>query len=74
MATASSNARTSSPRPLGWARSRPESDARQVFRRLDEDADGFVTTHDLLEAIREYHFDDAPDSTGSWLLGPLDPA
>lgn len=58
----------------GSLMSLPESDAREVFRRLDEDADGFITTHDLLEAIREYYFNDAPDSTGSWLLGPLDPA
>ena len=52
----------------------PETDAREVFRRLDRDADGFITTDDLLAAIREYYFDDGPDSAGSWLLGPLDPA
>ncbi|MGH8888074.1 MAG: EF-hand domain-containing protein [Egibacteraceae bacterium] len=51
----------------------PEVDAREGFRRLDQDADGSVTTHDLLEAIREYYFNDDPESFGSWLLGPLDP-
>ncbi|MBD2518463.1 EF-hand domain-containing protein [Nostoc sp. FACHB-973] len=49
-----------------------EQDAREVFRRLDKDADGFITTHDLLEAIRAYYFDESPDSPGYWLLGPLD--
>lgn len=49
-----------------------EQDAREVFRRLDQDADGFITTRDLLEAIRGYYFDDSPDSPGYWLLGPLD--
>ena len=58
----------------GSLMSLPEADAREVFRRLDQDADGFITTDDLLEAIREYYFNDDPDSAGSWLLGPLDPA
>jgi Ca2+-binding EF-hand superfamily protein len=50
----------------------PEADAREGFRRLDRDADGFITTHEQLEAIREYYFNDDPQSAGSWLLGPLD--
>ncbi|HYS39708.1 MAG TPA: hypothetical protein VEO01_29185 [Pseudonocardiaceae bacterium] len=50
----------------------PETDAREVFRRLDRDADGFITTDGLLAA--KYYFNDGPDSAGSWLLGPLDPA
>ncbi|MDZ8240739.1 MAG: EF-hand domain-containing protein [Nostoc sp. ChiQUE01a] len=49
-----------------------EQDAREVFRHLDQDADGFITTRDLLEAIRGYYFDDSLDSPGYWLLGPLD--
>ncbi|MEU6662532.1 EF-hand domain-containing protein [Streptomyces sp. NPDC046821] len=49
-----------------------EADAREIHRRLDTDADGYVTTADLLTAIRAYYFDEAPDSAGSWLLGPLD--
>jgi hypothetical protein len=51
----------------------PAADAREVFRRLDQDADGYLATHDLLEAIREYYFNDDPASCGSWLLGRLDP-
>jgi Ca2+-binding EF-hand superfamily protein len=49
-----------------------EQDAREAFRRLDQDGDGFITTGDLLEAIRAYYFDDSSDSPGYWLLGPLD--
>jgi len=33
----------------GSLMSLPETDARDVFRRLDQDADGFITTDDLLE-------------------------
>ncbi|MCY0939323.1 EF-hand domain-containing protein [Streptomyces sp. H34-S4] len=51
----------------------PEADAREVFRRLDQDGDGLITRDDLLEAIREYYFNDDPESAGSWLLGPLPP-
>lgn len=51
----------------------PEADAREVHRRLDTDGDGYITTDDLLEAIRGYYFNEDPDSEGSWLLGPLDP-
>jgi Ca2+-binding EF-hand superfamily protein len=61
---------------IGWTGSLmnlPEADAREVFRRLDQDADGYITTHDMLEAIREYYFNDDPQSSGSWLLGPLAP-
>ncbi|MCP2731381.1 EF-hand domain-containing protein [Limnofasciculus baicalensis] len=50
-----------------------EEDAREGFRRLDLDEDGFITTHELLEAIRAYYFDNSPDSPGYWLLGPLKP-
>jgi hypothetical protein len=32
----------------------PAADAREVFVRLDQDADGYLATHDLLEAIGEY--------------------
>lgn len=56
----------------GGLMSLPESDAREIHRRLDADNDGYITTYDLLEAIREFYFDDSPSSAGSWLLGPLD--
>ncbi|MBO2452134.1 EF-hand domain-containing protein [Actinomadura barringtoniae] len=50
----------------------PEDDAREVFHRLDQDKDGYITTREMLEAIREYYFDERPGSAGAWLLGPLD--
>ena len=49
----------------------PESDAREIHRRLDTDGDGFVAMHQLLQAIHDFYFDDNPDGVGSWLLGPL---
>lgn len=49
-----------------------EADARAAFGRLDDDGDGYITSDDLLTAIRAYYFDEAPDSAGAWLLGPLD--
>ncbi len=50
----------------------PEAHARAAFTRLDRDGDGYITTDDLLRAIRAYYFDETPDSAGDWLLGPLD--
>ncbi|MFH8978734.1 EF-hand domain-containing protein [Streptomyces sp. NPDC017890] len=52
----------------------PEGDAREVFGRLDRDADGLISRDDMLQAIREFYFNEEPTSTGAWLLGPLDPA
>ncbi|MEU7488566.1 EF-hand domain-containing protein [Streptomyces sp. NPDC042319] len=51
----------------------PEPDAREVFGRLDRDVDGLISRDEMLEAIREYYFNEEPTSTGVWLLGPLDP-
>lgn len=48
-----------------------EEVARDIHGRLDSDKDGFIGKSDLLGAIREYYFDENPDSAGSWLLGPL---
>lgn len=50
-----------------------ETDAREAFRRLDTDGDGLIAESELLAAVRAYYFDDDPASSGSWLLGPLDP-
>lgn len=49
----------------------PESDAREVHRRLDTDRDGVITTDDLLGAIHGFYFDEDPAGPGSWLLGRL---
>ncbi|NUS45044.1 MAG: calcium-binding protein [Mycobacteriaceae bacterium] len=45
--------------------------ARAVHGRLDSDRDGVVSVDTVLGAIRDYYFDEAPDSAGGWLLGPL---
>ncbi|QKW07950.1 EF-hand domain-containing protein [Streptomyces sp. NA04227] len=49
----------------------PEPDAREVFGRLDTDADGLVDRDEILTAIREFYFSEHPRSAGAWLLGPL---
>ncbi|WP_394829388.1 EF-hand domain-containing protein [Pendulispora albinea] len=49
----------------------PEADARDIHRRLDRDGDGYIASRDLLDAIREFYFDEHPESAGSWLLGKL---
>lgn len=50
----------------------PEQDAREAFRHVDTNGDGFITVDELLAAIRGYYFDESPESPGHWLLGPLD--
>ncbi|QAU24149.1 calcium-binding protein [Dyella sp. M7H15-1] len=46
-------------------------DAQEIARRLDGDNDGFIERRDILKAIHDYYFDEAPQSAGSWLLGTL---
>jgi hypothetical protein len=48
-----------------------ESDAR-VIHDLLSDEDGLMSTHALLEAIREFYFSEDPAKAGNWLLGSLD--
>jgi Ca2+-binding EF-hand superfamily protein len=48
-----------------------EAEARAAFAGVDKDGDGYITTHELLEAIRGFYFDEDPDGPGSWLLGDL---
>ena len=49
-----------------------EAEARRAFAGVDEDGDGYITTDELLDAIRGYYFDDDPNGPGGWLLGDLD--
>jgi hypothetical protein len=46
----------------------PESDARDVHRRLDTDGNGYITTDDLEAAVHDFYFDEDLDGVGSWLL------
>ena len=50
----------------------PKADTRVAFRLIDKDGSGYITTDDMVEAIREYYFNEDPHSIGSLLLGPLD--
>jgi len=52
---------------------RPWAGAHEIARRLDSDGDGYIHRTDILDGIRAYYFDEAPDSAGSWMLGPLEP-
>jgi Ca2+-binding EF-hand superfamily protein len=58
-----------------WERAlmnRPESESRRVYSRIDTDGDGYITRQELLESIRDFYFDEGPDSFGAFVLG-LDP-
>ncbi|SES01583.1 EF-hand domain pair [Lentzea xinjiangensis] len=48
-----------------------EADARGIHDLLS-DEDGLLSTHALLEAIREFYFSEDPAKAGNWLLGSLD--
>jgi hypothetical protein len=52
----------------------PESDARSIFKNLDQDGDGFIGKRDLLNGIKEAYFGnkDDPECPVHWILGPLD--
>lgn len=50
----------------------PADDAPEIARRLDSDGDGYIGRRDILDAIRDYYFNEDAQSAGSWLLGPLD--
>ena len=50
----------------------PKADTRVAFRLIDKDGSGYITTDEMGEAIREYYFNEDPQSIGSLLLGPLD--
>ncbi|MEU7766534.1 EF-hand domain-containing protein [Nocardia sp. NPDC049190] len=48
--------------------SQPEID--EILRRFDRDDDGLIARDVIFAAIREYFFDDSPDSAGSWVVDP----
>jgi Ca2+-binding EF-hand superfamily protein len=48
----------------------PEEAARQAFRHLDRDGDGYLLAEELLKAVEEFHLSDDPDAPGNWLVGP----
>ncbi|WP_159925786.1 MULTISPECIES: EF-hand domain-containing protein [Nocardia] len=48
--------------------SQPEID--EILRHFDRDDDGLISREVVLASIREYFFNDSPDSAGSWVVDP----
>jgi Ca2+-binding EF-hand superfamily protein len=46
-----------------------EKAAREAFRRLDRDGNGYLSVEELTQSVREFYGDD-PDAPGNWTLGP----
>ena len=45
--------------------------ARESFRRLDRDGDGFIRQDEFLQAAEDFFVSDDPNAPGTWLFGPL---
>jgi Ca2+-binding EF-hand superfamily protein len=46
-----------------------EEAAREAFRHLDRDGNGYLTIEELMQNAKEFYGDD-PDAPGNWILGP----
>jgi Ca2+-binding EF-hand superfamily protein len=46
----------------------PEEHTREVFRHSDTNADGYLTTSEVLDIIRGYYFDNEPETAPAWML------
>lgn len=46
----------------------PEEHTREVFRQIDTDQDGYITTGELVDSARGYYFDEDPGSATAWTL------
>jgi Ca2+-binding EF-hand superfamily protein len=47
----------------------PEKAAREAFRHLDRNANGYISVEELMQDVREFYGDD-PDAPGNWMAGP----
>ena len=45
--------------------------ARESFRRLDQDGDGFIRQDEFLQSAEDFFLGDDPNAPGTWLFGPL---
>ena len=45
--------------------------ARESFRRLDQDGDGFICKDEYMQAAEDFFASDDPAAPGTWLFGPL---
>ena len=55
---------------LEWCYGVTEEEAREAFRHLDRDGDGYLTLEEIMKAIKEFYLSDDPDAPGNWLFGP----
>jgi len=46
------------------------TDIAEMFRRLDRDGDGFLTTEEMALNTEEFFLSDDPEAPGNWLVGP----
>jgi juvenile hormone diol kinase len=46
-----------------------EKPAREAFRHLDRDANGYLSIEEMMQNAREFYGDD-PDAPGNWMVGP----
>jgi Ca2+-binding EF-hand superfamily protein len=47
-----------------------EGAAREAFRHLDRDGNGYITTEEFMKNVKEFYLSDDPDAPGNWLVGP----
>jgi len=47
-----------------------EGAAREAFRHLDRDGNGYITTEEFMKDVEEFYLSDDPDAPGNWLVGP----
>jgi Ca2+-binding EF-hand superfamily protein len=46
-----------------------EEAAREAFRHLDRDGNGYLSIEELMQNLKEFYGDD-PDAPGNWITGP----
>jgi Ca2+-binding EF-hand superfamily protein len=55
---------------LEWCYGVGEDAAREAFRKLDRNGDGYLTIEEGTQAAREFYLSDDPAAPGNWLFGP----
>ena len=47
-----------------------EEAAREAFRHLDRDGNGYITAEEFMKNVKEFYLSDDPDAPGNWMAGP----
>jgi len=47
-----------------------EEAAREAFRHMDRDGNGYLTTEEIMKVAKEFYLSDDPDAPGNWMAGP----